>query len=603
MPRLADPLEIAFAAAIRDRTPAELEALALKSPAIHFACFCTIRDKNNDLIAGPTPNILQLRISEAYETLTAMGVKVRIIVTKPRRAGCSTFCAHVLYHHGMRKPCEGIAIADKKEHSEALLEKLKSYTSTDAYPWETPMISDPSFSIEWANGTKWTVDTAQNPNASVGDTNTLGLFSEVSKWPKTTQRNDADVMAAVLPTLSGSATVAFSESTPEGAVGFQHDTWKTAVTLEEFIRMHEAGIRPEEQWVKVFAAWFEFADNRRKEPITPEEAALIEATLEDDERAEREKYGLDYEQIAWRREIIKNVCKADKKKFSYYYPSNDIDCWLASGSPRFDMQVLAEMQQIASSQTPEVGHLVPQGRSGDGPIVFQRANEGLIYIWERPAPRLRYLVALDPATDKSQTVGADPDRHSLKVWRAGYHDTANNVWRNAKVVARLKPPFYGEGDEVAAHAVRLCKFYGHCIFWGETNMGLDIVRQVKAAGIAVGKRHPLSHRTGETIEQFGFRLKDEQERNAIIEGLAAAIRERRIDIPCAHTMGEYMRFIRKPNGRAEAASGAHDDDVMSDAMAWESMVSATEYSVHKAQNVDPPDLNSWRTVNAVRRGY
>jgi hypothetical protein len=595
----ADPLIELFAESLAGKTDGEIELIAHGSPAVHFACYCRIRDKNNAEIT-PVPNILQLRMSEAYESLRDMGVKIRIIVTKPRRAGCSTFGAHILYHHGRKTRCDGIAISDKKEHSTSLLDKLKAYSSNDAYPWGIAIVANPSQSIEWTNGTKWTIDTAENSNAAVGDTNQLGFFSEVSKWPQTTAKNDAKVMAAVLPTLSGSETVAIAESTPEGATGWQYATWQDAVTLDEFIRMHAAGFRPEEQWVKVFAAWFEFQDNRRQNPVGAAEIAQIEATLDDHERDEIAKYGLDWEQIAWRRDTIRSVCKGDPKVFSYYYPSDDVSCWLASGSPRFDMQILAEMESAARGAVWETGHLVTQHT---GRVAFQRDPHGQILLCEPPRTGLRYVVVLDPATDASQTIGADPDRHSLSVWRAGYRDTSNDAWRPAKKVCRLKPPFYGDGDEVAGHAVRLAKFYGNALYCQEVNCGLDILRLVREAGVACYKRRPLSHRTGKIVEQYGFRLNDQQDRNAIIEGFAAAIRERAIEVTCFHSIGEYKAFITKTKGRAEAAAGAHDDDVLADCMAWEVLPSASEYRETKAQHVDPPDRHTWRKVNGVRRGW
>ena len=484
--------------------------------------------------------------------------------------------------------------------SVSLLDKLKTYSTNDSYPWEITVVSNPAASIEWSNGTKWTIDTAENSNAAVGDTNQLGFFSEVSKWPQTTAKNDAKVMAAVLPTLSGSDTVAIAESTPEGATGWQYENWQTAVTLDEFLRMHAAGIRPEEQWVKVFAAWFEFADNRRANPVQPAEIAMIEATLDETEREEIEKYGLDWEQVAWRRDIIRSICKGDPKVFAYYYPSDDVSCWLASGSPRFDMQILAEMENKARAGAWEAGNLVTQH---NGLVGFQRDGQGSILMCEPPRLHLRYVVVLDPATDASQTISADPDRHSLSVWRAAYRDTANDVWRVAKKVARLRPPFYGEGDEVAGHAVRLCQFYGNALYCQEVNCGLDILRLVRLAGVACYKRRPLSHRTGVVVEQFGFRLNDQQDRNAIIEGFAAAIRERAIEVTCQHSIGEYKKFVRKKSGRAEAAAGSHDDDVLADCMAWEVLPQASEYREQQAEHVDPPDRDTWRSTNAVRRGW
>lgn len=593
----ADNISQAFADSMRGKTAEELQLMALKSPAVHFSLFVTIRDKNNKVIT-PEPNVLQLRMSEAYETLKNMGVKVRIIVTKPRRAGCSTFGTHIVYHHGMRAPIEGIAISDIKDHSEEMLEKIKAYGRVDTFPWGHQVVRDPNQSIAWDNGTKWVIDTAENPDAGVGGTRQCGFFSEVSKWPQTASRNDKKTMAAVLPSLSGSESVAIAESTPERAAGWQFSTWQEAVWLHEFIAMHKAGIRPEEQWVKVFAAWFEFADNQRSEPVQEAEIAQIKRTITHREENGIKKYGWTWEQVAWRRDTISSICNGDEKIFDFYYPEDDITCWMSGGSPRFDMGILVEMENLAKGIQPDTGYLVSQD---NGTVTFhnQRDGSGDIWVWEPPRPGLRYLLTIDPATDESQTIGADPDRHSVSVWRAGYHDTASDVWRPAKKVARLKPPFYGEGDEVAGHAVRLSRYYGTCIASIEINCGLDVLRLLRQSSIPVVKRRPLSHRTGEVQEIWGFRMTDKQERNALIEGFAAAIRSREIDVSCLHSINEYKMFIVTPKGRAEAAAGAHDDDVLADAIAWESLPAATEYRVHKAKHVDPPDRDTWR--RAIRQ--
>lgn len=590
----ADQITKRFADSLRGKTAEELQLLALKSPAVHFSLFVTIRDKNNKVIV-PKPNVLQLRMSEAYETLKAMGVKVRIIVTKPRRAGCSTFGTHIVYHHGMRTPIEGIAISDVKEHSGEMLEKIKSYSATDSFPWGHHISRDPAASVAWDNGTKWTIDTAENPDAGVGGTRQCGFFSEVSKWPQTATRNDKKVMAAVLPSLSGSESVAIAESTPERAAGWQYSTWGEAVTLEQFIDMHKRGICPEEQWVKVFAAWFEFADNQRSQPVSEAEIAEIKYTLTDRERNGIAKYQWTWEQVAWRRDTIKSICNGDSKIFDFYYPEDDVSCWLAGGTPRFDMGILVDMENRARSQTYDTGYLVSQD---SGKVVFQGQRDGTgdIMVWEPPKEGLRYLIAVDPASDQSQTIGADPDRHSVNVWRAGYHDMLADVWRPAKKVARVRPPYYADGDEVAAHATRLSRWYGHAIVALEINCGLDILRLLQTAGVPCYKRRPLSHRTNQVVEQYGFRMGDQQERNAVIEGYAAAIRNGDVDVPCLHSIGEYKMFIVNPKGKAEAASGAHDDDVMADAIAWETLPSATEYKKAIAKHQDPKDRNTWKNV-------
>jgi len=601
--RPADDLVKRFADSLVGKTEEDILALAYKSPAVHFACFVTIRDKNNRPIQ-PVPNILQLRMSEAYETMREMGVKVRIIVVKPRRAGCSTFGSHILYHHGQRVPCEGITISDVKEHSAELMAKIKEHHSGDSFPWGHSLVRDSTHSLAWTNGTKWTIDSAENPDAGVGGTRQLFHGSEVSKWPQTAKRNDKTTMAAVLPSLSGSDTVGIAESTPERAAGWHYTTWGDAVTLEDFIAMHEAGICPEDQWVKVFAAWFEFDDNQRSQPVSEAEIVHLKRTLDARERNGIEKYGWTWEQVAWRRDTIRSICNGDPKIFDFYYPEDEVTCWLAGGSPRFDVGIINDMETVARGVIPDTGYLVTQDT---GKVIYQHVRDGSgeIIVWEHPKDRLRYIVTIDPATDESQTIGADPDRHSVSVWRAGYHDAHSDVWRPVKKVARVKGPLYADGDIVAGHAVRLSRYFGNCIAVQEVNCGLDILRLLKEAGVPLYKRRPISHRTGQVVEQYGFKLNDQQERNAVIEGFAAAIRERAIEVHCLHSLGEYKLFVVKPNGRAEAAPGAHDDDVMADAMAWECMPSATEFREQRVQRADPRDRgpNGWRQVNNVRRGW
>lgn len=591
-----------FSSLLSSATSEEIEAMALVSPAVHFACYVTIRDKNNAIIS-PVPNILQLRMSEAFETLRDLGVKVRIIVVKPRQVGCSSFASHILYHHGMRRPIEGISISDVKGHSMEIMDKLRSYSTNDSYPWGTKIVQDSTSELTWSNGTHWTVDSAENPNAGVGGTRQAGHFSEVAKWPQTTTRNDKKTMSAVLPSLSGNDSVGFAESTPEGAFGWMFETYEVAVSLEEFLANWRRGIRPAEQWVKVFAAWHEFQEHAKE--VTKEEREMINATLTEDEQKGISEFGWTAEQIAWRRETIATVCNGDPKTFAYYYPSDDKSCWLASGSPRFDQQALAEMLDASRSAPVEFGHLVTQD-SGKTVFIGTQDGSGDILLWERPQEGLRYLVTCDPASDASQTISADPDRHSVSVWRAAYTEvkpTGEQVHRPAAKVARLRPPFYGDGDVVAGHIVRLSKFYGNAITAIEINCGLDIMRQCKVAGVPLYKRRPLSHRTGEVVEQYGFRMGDKQERNALIEGFAAAIRERAINVRCQHSIDEYKAFVIKPNGRAEAALGRHDDDVMADAIAWEVLPSASEYRRTVAPSPQPPDRHSWRRVNVSGRGW
>jgi hypothetical protein len=581
-----------FAAGLAAASEEDLAAMAIQSPAVHFSCYMTIRDKQNQMI-NPTPNILQLRMSEAYETLRDLGVKVRIICVKPRQVGCSSFASFVLYHMGMAKPIEGISISDVRGHSEEIMAKLKEYSAADRYPWGNRLIQSATHSLAWSNGTRWSVDSAENPDAGVGGTRQAGHFSEVAKWPQTTTRNDRKTMAAVMPSLSGDGTVVFAESTPEGAQGWMFATYEEAVTLQKFIEDWKAGIRPAERWVKVFAAWWEFPEHSK--PATEQEKRQIEDTLTHAEQEGMHKWGWTFDQLAWRRETIDTVCGGDPKVFSYYFPSDDESCWLASGSPRFDMQTLVRWEDQARGVNPEAGYLLKQDR---GNVTFHPEHDGSgdVLVFERPMPGLKYIVVIDPAESRSQTISAQPDRNSISVWRAAYHDQATDQWKRAKLVARIRPPYYAEEDEVAMHAIRLSVWYGRALVAQETNKGFHCLRVLQEAGVPLYKRKPISHRTGKVEEQYGFKT-DANNREAIISGLASAIAADNLEIRCSHTLAEMKRFVRKPNGRSEAASGAYDDDVMAAAIAWEVLPSATEYTRHEARHDDPPDDQGWKSAS------
>ena len=118
------------------------------------------------------------------------GVRIRIIGVKPLCAVLSTFSLHCGYHEAMRREIEGITIADTKKNSQMLSERLVEFTTHDSYPWENPTVRNPQGIFEWQNGSKWSIDTAENPDAGVGGTRQFGHFSEYSKFPQTTVKND-----------------------------------------------------------------------------------------------------------------------------------------------------------------------------------------------------------------------------------------------------------------------------------------------------------------------------------------------------------------------------------------------------------------------------
>jgi hypothetical protein len=261
------------------------------------------------------------------------------------------------------------------------------------------------------------------------------------------------------------------------------------------------------------------------------------------------------------------------------------------------MQALMNMEARAKSLRPVTGHLTLQET---GTVVWAPRNDGHgdVFVWEEPREGMAYLVGVDPATGESQTVGKNPDRSSIQVWRQAYCD-GQGVEHRARLVARVRSPFFGDGDQVAAHIIRLSRWYGCCMVVPEVNMGLHVLELLKDAGIPIYKREVPSARIGSTVIQFGFKLKDADQRRSVVEALATAIREQVIDVACAAWVHEAKMFVTAQNGREEARGGEHDDDVLCGAMCWYAMGSATVYRRKVRSNRRPRDWHHWKRTGGA----
>lgn len=167
-------------------------------------------------------------------------------------------------------------------------------------------------------------------------------------------------MVAVVPSIPPRPIV-ISEGTPYGASGWQYEQWQGALWLTEYVEQLRAGIaRPGNGWVKVFAAWFEFRENRfdgrhGRPTLSEAERLHIMRTLTHREMLGQERYHWEPEQIAWRRAT---ECGGSEEDFDQSYPEDDVMCWLSSGRSRFDMRRVVELETLARSAAPESGRLV-----------------------------------------------------------------------------------------------------------------------------------------------------------------------------------------------------------------------------------------------------
>lgn len=575
--------------------------LAAMSPSVHFVTCAKIKDAKTKAFFRPSPrgsgaeksvNVLQERVQEAYEVLTAYGYEaIRIIVTKIRQCGGTTVSQHLIYHLCKRQNTDALVIADTVPRARMVLERFREFDSQDKFPWQNPLVAQAT-NMQWLNGSTATITSAESRNPGIAAPRQAILFSESCKYPRGGVVDDKDIVASVMPSLND-AGLAIAESTPEGASGWHYDTWQGALDLNEFIKALKAGEhRPGNGWCKVFAAWFEFEDNQH--PVTDKMRDQINRTLTNRERNGIDKYDWTHEQIYWRRSTIQGECGGSEDLFDEYYPEDEVSCFLSSGRPRFNMASVLKLEKQAQLATKEIGTLTEQ--DGSGVVQFVPDPQGMasFHLWERPRAGCRYLVWCDPATGEDQTESNDPDRHSIGVLRCGYTDDRGAVFPDA-VVARVRPPFTGNTLLASDFITLLSRYYGNAIVVLEINMGLHILERLKEEGILIYQRQVIDpyEREAQRFMQ-GWKLKDRDQRRTVVDCLALAIHEESIKLNCPHIASECRTFIIDKNGKEIARSGCKDDDVLGLAMALFCKGSGTLYREPTRRRRLPADHRKWR---------
>jgi hypothetical protein len=396
-----------------------------------------------------------------------------------------------------------------------------------------------------------------------------------------------------------------------GNTGEFHDRFVAAVDAQDFLSGRVQLIPG--QYVRVFAPWFEFDDSAIR--LTPEQKREMERTIDSDEEFSGERdlinaYGHEengvmrlgnsvkdydvWEQLAWRRFAIREECERDKDIFDRDYPHSWKEAFLKSGDRRFNSTGLSVLRKRLGLRVPMPG-ILEETKSRR--LSFRQTEQrgAKFIIFEKPLAGRRYLMPVDVMTGATQTGGTDPDFHSAFVLRAGYWDT-NGKWIRPATAARIVACQW-DIDVLEDSVWRLARFYGGtvgCKIAIEMNMDRGLTELLKQRSADMYMREIFNRREFKTTSALGFNT-NEKTREMIVEVLAKAIREwdtpgEGIDVFDARAIEQMENFVRKLNGRSEAAEGFHDDDVISIALGLQLIEQATSFFPERFGNSLPPDL-------------
>ena len=546
-----------------------LQDLIRVDPELWFSTFAVIKDKRGKNIK-PEANTLQQRMFAHYRKCQIEMIPCKMVILKPRQKGAST-CAQALTYHHMRKNenLSGSLMGDIAGTSDKVFEIYRRYAENDIFPWDdtgTNLADNGNLAdqIKLNTGSVYGKETAGSKNAGRSGTIQVGNLTETAFWT-TTGRGDPAL--AYLQSLydGDSISLVVADSTPNGPSGWFYNTWVQ-----------------ENEWAKIFAAWFEFSDS-----IIPfkSDAELQEFkdTMTDDEHSEVERFGVNFEQLNWRRRVLQDKCNGDLSKFRQEYPSDPEECFLMSSRPRFNTDLVKKMEKSAMTQKSELGTVNLQ-HEGDT-ASFRPDDRGFCEIWDHPHEDDKYIISVDTCTGEDQQqqgLAADPDYHSVQVWRAGYEDLSG-VFHVSRMVAlhhsRVDIGYLAE--EIRA----LSLYYGKALVIPEVNnSGLALVRYLIEYGVPCYRRRRMNDSSGMVEKSFGWST-DKITRKTVIDHMASEILDENLDIPSCAVLKEFKTFVINDKGKPEAAPGHHDDHVLAAAIALYNIDSAAKFKGFKKKKI------------------
>ena len=528
----------------------------LKEYETDFSSFATdqIQIITKDASQGFIPftfNECQMRITEALAKQLEETGKVRAIILKARQQGISTYCAgRVFWKTYFQQHSRSVVMAHDSATSDALFTMSKNLIKNmkgDLTPRELTSnakeikLQSPAYVDNDAIGS-YRLYTAGSPEAGRGTTPTIAHLSEVAFW-----QHDEKILAGLFQGISQAAgTEVILESTANGAQG-------------EFYRLWKGAVAGDNEYLPIFLPWFITPEYRRQAPDNME--------LDIEEEALQEKYGLDEDQLYWRR---LKIAEGGKLKFQQEYPATADEAFIVSGSNVFNVEKLDALVPrpiLKRSEWDPHSKMIEDHREGNLRIYGYPQ-------WEEP-----YIIGADVA------LGVGQDYSSAIIMNNKYEVQA--VYRNN----RIDPSYWGE------LLFYLGRYYNNAFLAVESNsMGIATLQKLDQMGyINLYRQTKVANVSNEEGERLGFRTTSAT-KPAIIGNLKNLIEHEGVMIPDSTVIQELKDYISTETGKTEAAPGCHDDTVISLAICAE--VLRTHWDRLQTNNVSWKErIGDWRPDN------
>ena len=512
----------------------------LRNPKEYCESLLVIRDKRQKLVP--------LRFNEAQDNLyavirqqAALGKPIRIIILKGRQEGISTVTEALMFQDAATRPnVKTLIVAHNSDATSNLFKMNKLFY--DCLPRRMQPMRKNSNAKELAfeNPTRDQKAKARRPGlrsaircqtaggGGVGRSETLTNvhISEYAFWPK----DKAALLLGIMQSVPDDPnTMVVIEST---ANGYDH-----------FKELWDGAVSGENAWIPVFLPWYLEKGYRKAVPPGTE--------WTEEEEALRRDFGLDDEQLQWRRWCIKTNCGNSVEKFRQEYPNTPAEAFLLSGTPFFDNQALA-VQQMHAAEPIATGWFTYDApeEQGEKPQnwKFTPAADGVVRIWKEPEKGVPYVLGGDTAGDGSDCFTA----HVLD------NRTGEQV---AELQQRQSEILY------ARQVYCLGQYYNQALAAIEVNFSTYPERKLEEWNYPhLYQRERFDTYANTTVKAFGWHTTPATRPQMLAE-LHTVMEEAPQVIQSRWTLGEMIVFVYDKNRKPQAAEGQHDDLVIAAAIA------------------------------------
>lgn len=484
----------------------------------------------------------QIKLFQAAEAQRARGVPVRVGVLKARQVHMSVGTAAYMARQVMFLPGQSCQVyahehkATKKiyRYYDQIYETYKTDAASPIriYRRERTRIDE---YMGFEGGGYIEFGSADNTKSGRSTPNRHLHLSEYAFW-----RDAGTLMTGMMASVpKDPGTTVIIETTANGAAGDFFDFYQRE-------RDGSAG------WKLIFYGWWEHPEYVKALDVPRPQ---FQESMDKEELALQQRFGLSLEQVYWRRWVIRTECETKVDRFRQEYPADPEEAFLTSGRPRFHYPDLAKQPVLKDAAD---GDLEQVRIGSQWQINFMPNDRGALRMFKRPEKGRLYVIGADTAEGidaANSTVGSgDPDYSVAQVLD---RESGEQV---ARYRARTHPTEFG----------RILADLGHCY------NSAFIVPEVNSSGIATlaelqRQNYPLHQiyyrerqpddRRATVIQEIGWKTTT-LTRQQLISLLDQALRERAIYVRDDITLSELYRFVINAKGKAEAAQGAHDDCVI-----------------------------------------